>query len=68
MSEELIDKIHKAVAAYEALPPIEKARHNYDQRRSWIRGEMGIEYPDMPADGIERRIDENFQRMGVVRP
>lgn len=68
MSEELTTRIKEAVAAYEALPPIEKARHNYDQRRSWIRGEMGLEYPDMPAAEIERLIDENFQRMGIVRP
>jgi hypothetical protein len=64
----LDELLKKAVAAYEALPPLEKARHNYDQRRSWVRGEMGLEYPNMPADELERLLDAGFERMGVVRP
>lgn len=65
---ELQELLKKAVAAYEALPPIEKARHKYDQRRSWIRGEMGLEYPEMTMDEIERRIDQGEARMGIARP
>ena len=31
-------KIKDAVAAYKALSPEEKARHDYEQRRSFVRG------------------------------
>jgi hypothetical protein len=68
MSEELMAIIKRAQAAYEALSPIEKARHNYDQRRSYIRGEMGIEHPEMSDEELDRIVDEGFIRMGVVRP
>lgn len=68
MTDKLAELLKKAAAAYEALSPLEKARHNYDQRRSWIRGEMGLEHPDKPADEIERLIDVGFSRAGVVRP
>ena len=65
---ELDKLLKKAVAAYEALSPLEKARHNYDQRRSWVRGEMGLKYQNMPADELERLLDAGFERMGVIRP
>ncbi len=68
MDSELETLLKKAAAAYEALSPLEKASHNYDQRRSWIRGEMCLEYPEMTAEEIERLIDHGFERMGVVRP
>lgn len=65
---ELADLLKKAADAYEALSPLEKARHNYDQKRSWVRGEMGLEYPDMTPEEIDRLIDAGFERAGVVRP
>lgn len=37
-AQELKDLIDKAVAAYNALPPSQKLRHNYMQRRSFVRG------------------------------
>lgn len=65
---ELSELLKRAKAAYEALSPLEKARHDYDQKRSWVRGEMGLEHPDWPSDEIERIIDEGFKRAGLVRP
>lgn len=43
--DELKDLVVKAQAVYDALPPSAKLRHDYMQRRSFVRG-MGPEERD----------------------
>lgn len=65
---ELITLVKKAQAKYDALSPLEQARHNYDQQRSYVRGEMGFEHPDWSVEEINRIIDRGELKMGIVRP
>jgi len=44
---------------------LEKARHyvmtpaeKREQRRSWVRGEMMLEHPEMTRDYVDRLLDE----------
>jgi hypothetical protein len=46
-----------AVRKYHAMSPEERAEMHRAQRRSWLRGEIGLEHPELTDEEIERRID-----------
>jgi hypothetical protein len=54
---DLSEQVRRAVARYEALSPVDKALHDSDQRRSWVRGETGRDPGDVLADEVKRLRD-----------
>lgn len=47
--------LQRAVAVYDALSPVDKALHDAEQRRSFVRGQTGREpAPDVLADEVRR--------------
>lgn len=52
---ELNEKLSAAVKAYEALSPVDRALHDADQRRSFVRGQSGRDPgPDVLAEEVRR--------------
>lgn len=47
--------------------PMTAADH-YAQRRSWVRGEMGIEHPDWSEEKLDQIVDDALSSMGYVKP
>lgn len=55
---ELAALIAEAQAKFAAMTPAEQARHNALQRRSWVRGEMMLEHPEMTEEQVNKLIDQ----------
>lgn len=54
-----LDALVKAsIEAFNALLPAEQAAHRREQRRSWVRGEMMLEHPEMTADYVNAIMDK----------
>lgn len=60
---ELNELIKKSSAAYDALSPIDKVIHDYDQRLNWQVGELLIDNPDWTR---EQAVELVTQRNGVM--
>ena len=57
---DLMAKARAAVSAYDALSPVEKAIHDAEQRRSFVRGQTGRDPgPDVLSVEIDRLRAEN---------
>jgi hypothetical protein len=54
LDHEFKQKVAEAVARYESLSPVDKALHDSEQRRSWVRGETGRDPGDVLADEVRR--------------
>lgn len=54
---ELTALLAKAKAAYEAMTPEQKREMHKAQRRSWVIGEMGMQYPDKSREEIAALVD-----------
>jgi hypothetical protein len=67
-SRDISELVKMAVARYEAMAPHEKAVMSYEQRRSYVRGELMIEHENMTADEANKLIDAGEIKMGIVRP
>lgn len=50
--------ISRAIAAFEALSPEQKLAHRAAQRRSWVRGELMLEHPEMTREEADALIDK----------
>jgi hypothetical protein len=48
------EAVECAKAAYNALSPVDKALHDSDQRRSYVRGMCGDPGPDVLAEEVRR--------------
>jgi hypothetical protein len=57
LDHEFKQKVAEAVARYESLSPVDKALHDSEQRRSWVRGETGRDPGDVLADEVRRLRD-----------
>ena len=68
MTPELTFLIEEAVARYEAMPQVEKARMNYDQRRSWVRGNMMLSDDRLTKEEVDALMDKAEAKEGIVRP
>ena len=55
---ELEELARAAIARFNAMTPEEQRAHRAEQRRSWVRGELMLEHPDMPADQANALIDK----------
>jgi hypothetical protein len=60
-SPELLALIAKARAQFEAMSPAERAAMLQAQRRSWVRGELMLEHPDMSAQEADALIDKAME-------
>ena len=54
-TEELMKK---AIAAFEALPPEEKIRHNHEQRISWVYGNLSLDNPTITKEIVKKAAEE----------
>lgn len=54
---ELDALVKEAIARFDRLTPDEQRAHRAEQRRSWVRGELMFEHPDMTADQANALID-----------
>lgn len=54
---ELTALAKEAIDRFDALTPDQQRTHRAEQRRSWVRGELMLEYPDMTADQANALID-----------
>ena len=54
---ELGELVRQAVEKFEALTVDQKREHRAAQRRSWVRGELRMQYPDMTVDEANALID-----------
>lgn len=55
---ELDELVKQAVARFEALTPEQKREHRQALRRSWVRGELRLQYPNMTVDEANALIDQ----------
>jgi hypothetical protein len=65
---ELYALIDKARAAYEAMSPVDKALADSDQRRSWVRGEVGHAPADVLADEVRHLRSQLEAARKVIEP
>lgn len=56
---ELMDAIKRAITAFEALTPKQKREHRRLQRKSWVIGEMMLQYPEMTREHAEALFDRS---------
>lgn len=63
--DELQALIDKARAAYSAMTPEQKAIHDRDQQRSFVRGNLGIERPDSEFPAIKERVETLLGKDGT---
>ena len=68
MTHDLEQLLKKSVAIYDGMSPLEKAIMHYEQRRSWVRGELMLEYGDMTMDEANALIDKVEARTEIVKP
>jgi hypothetical protein len=62
-TDKLADRLKDAVDAYNSLSPVDRALHDADQRRSFVRGQCGRDPgPDVLADEV-RRLRAQMQQM-----
>ena len=50
-------ELEALLEAAKKLPPMTAAQIR-EQRRSWVRGEMLLEHPEMTAEQVDRIMDE----------
>lgn len=58
MTSELKELLAKAQAKYDAMAPEERVDMWAAQRRSYVRGELMMSYPDMTYEEADRRARE----------
>jgi hypothetical protein len=63
--DELMELASKAEERYRAMTPEQRAIHDRDQRRSWVRGNIGIEYPEREAPAIAARVEKLLGKDGT---
>jgi hypothetical protein len=63
--DELMELASKANERYMAMTPEQRAIHDRDQRRSWVRGNIGIECPESEAPAIARRVERLLGKDGT---
>lgn len=62
MTDDIGPLMKKAVAAFEAMSPVDKALHLADQRRSFVRGQIGRDPgPSVLAEEVRRLRAENAE-------
>lgn len=49
--------VKAAAARFDALTQDQQRAHRAEQRRSWVRGELMLEHPNMTADQASALID-----------
>ena len=54
---ELDALVKEAAARFDRLTPDQQRAHRAEQRRSWVRGELMLEHPNMTADQANALID-----------
>jgi hypothetical protein len=54
---EVDDLLRQARARFDATPPEQQREHREAQRRSYVRGEMMLEHPEMTAEEANALID-----------
>jgi len=55
---DLNELVRKAQERFNALSPRQKREHRAAQRKSWVVGEMMLEYSEMTREYAERLFDE----------
>jgi hypothetical protein len=58
LDADLREKVRLANEAFNKLSPIDQALHRVEQRQSWVRGEMGIEHPEMGENEIHKIVHD----------
>lgn len=54
---ELLALLKRAREAYDAMPLEQRREHWRAQKRSWVRGELMMTYPEMTVDEANALID-----------
>ena len=69
MSDDLHQRAQASIDAFKSLSPVEQALHLSDQKRSFIRGQSGVEPPaDVLADEVRRLQARVRELEDVLRP
>jgi hypothetical protein len=67
-AETFLDLVRKAQVKYDALSPREKLLHRYEQRRSYIRGEILLDHENMTLEEANKLLDIAEHKLGITRP
>ena len=49
--------IKRSIERFDSLTPEQQQAYRYEQKRSWARGEMGLEHPEMTNAEIAALVD-----------
>jgi hypothetical protein len=65
MKHDMQALIDRAMTAFNAMTPEQQAIHRRDQMRSFVRGNLGIEYPESEYPAICARVEKLLGKDGT---